>query len=124
MSTKFSLLPYAGHIGSPVIKVEDTNHFKQKQVTKFNNYVDKKFGELKKEFDELFEVYQLNEFMFSIPLRFEPIVGETYHVYQNETSKNFLSMIAPHECNFIYICSVKLNTEGQWVLLKGTFPKS
>ena len=59
-----------------------------------------------------------------IELRFEPIVGETYFVYQNEKSTNFLSMIAPHECKFLYICSVKLNTEGQWVLIDGTFPKN
>ena len=42
MNTKFNLLPYAGNVSSPVIKVEDTSHFKQKQVTKFNNFVDKK----------------------------------------------------------------------------------
>jgi hypothetical protein len=124
MSSKFSLLPYAGHIGSPVIKVEDTSHFKQKQVTKFNNFVDKKFEELKKQIDELSELYQLNEFIFGLELRFEPLIGETYHVYQNENSKNFLSMIAPHECNFLYICSVSLNTDGQWVLQNGTFPKN
>jgi len=52
------------------------------------------------------------------------LIGETYHVYQNENSKNYLSMIAPHECNFLYICSVSLNTEGQWVLQNGTFPKN
>ena len=124
MTTKFNLLPYAGNIGSPVITVEDTSHFKQKQVTKFNNFVDKKFHELKKQIDELSELYQLNEFIFSLELRFEPIIGETYYVYQKDNSKNFLSMIAPHECKFLYICSVKLNTEGQWVLIDGTFPKS
>ena len=124
MSSKFSLLPYAGHIGSQVIKVEDTSNFKQKQVTKFNNFVDKKFEELKKQIDELSELYQLNEFIFGLELRFEPLIGETYHVYQNENSKNYLSMIAPHECNFLYICSVSLNTDGQWVLQNGTFPKN
>ena len=124
MNTKFNLLPYAGNVSSPVIKVEDTSHFKQKQVTKFNNFVDKKFHELKQQIDELSQLYQLNEFIFSLELRFEHLIGETYHVYQNENSKNFLSMIAPHECNFLYICSVSLNTEGQWVLQNGTFPKN
>lgn len=123
MSTKFNLLPYPGHIGSPVIRVEDTNNYKQNQVAKFNHFVEKRFSELKKEIDELYELYELNEFMFSIHLRFEPIVGKTYHVYQSKNSENFLSMIAPHECNFLYICSVKLNTDGQWVLQSGTFPK-
>lgn len=123
MSTKFNLLSYPGHIGSPVIRVEDTSHFKQKQVVKFNNFVEKKFEELKSQIDELYETYQLNEFIFSIPLRFEPLVGVTYHVYQSKNSENFLSMIAPHECDFLYICSVKVNTDGQWVLQNGTFPK-
>ena len=122
--TKFNLLPYASNVGSPVIVVEDTDQFKRKQVTKFNNFVDKRFSELKSEMEKLVDVYKLNEFIFSIGLKFEPIVGETYYVYQNEKTINFLSMIAPHECKFLYICSVKLNTEGQWVLIDGTFPKS
>ena len=33
-------------------------------------------------------------------------------------------MIAPHECNFLYICSIILNTDGQWVLQGGTIPKN
>jgi len=122
--TKFNLLPYAGNISSPVITVEDTSHFKQKQVTKFNNFVDKRFLELQKQYNELKELYELNEFVFKIDRRFEPLVGEVYHVYQNDNSKNFLSMIAPHECNFLYICSITLNTDGQWVLQGGTIPKN
>ena len=122
--TKFNLLPYASNVGSPVIVVEDTDHFKRKQVTKFNNFVDKRFSELKSEMEKLVDAYKLNEFIFSIDLKFEPIVGDNYYVYQNEKTINFLSMIAPHECKFLYICSVKLNTEGQWVLIDGTFPKS
>jgi hypothetical protein len=124
VETKFNLLPYASNVGSPVIVVEDTNHFKRKQVTKFNNFVDKRFSELKSEMEKLVDAYKLNEFIFSIDLKFEPIVGDTYYVYQNEKTINFLSMIAPHECKFLYICSVKLNTEGQWVLIEGTFPKN
>ena len=122
--TKFNLLPYAGNISSPVITVEDTSHFKQKQVTKFNNFVDKRFLELQKQYNELKELYELNEFVFKIDMRFEPLVGEVYYVYQNDNSKNFLSMIAPHECNFLYICSIILNTDGQWVLQGGTIPKN
>lgn len=122
--TKFNLLPYAGNISSPVITVEDTSHFKQKQVIKFNNFVDKRFLELQKQYNELKELYELNEFVFKIDMRFEPLVGEVYHVYQNDNSKNFLSMIAPHECNFLYICSIILNTDGQWVLQGGTIPKN
>ena len=122
--TKFNLLPYAGNISSPVITVEDTSHFKQNQVTKFNNFVDKRFLELQKQYNELKELYELNEFVFKIDMRFEPLVGEVYHVYQNDNSKNFLSMIAPHECNFLYICSIILNTDGQWVLQGGTIPKN
>jgi glycosyltransferase involved in cell wall biosynthesis len=74
--------------------------------------------------EKLKELYELNEFVFKIDMRFEPLVGEVYHVYQNDNSKNFLSMIAPHECNFLYICSIILNTDGQWVLQGGTIPKN
>ena len=50
--TKFNLLPYAGHIGSPKIEPTDTSHFINKSLQKFNHHTETKFNELKKEFEE------------------------------------------------------------------------
>ena len=88
--TKFNLLPYASNVGSPVIVVEDTDHFKRKQVTKFNNFVDKRFSELKSEMEKLVDAYKLNEFIFSIELRFEPIVGEDTRKHYTSRKGEFL----------------------------------
>ena len=65
MNTKFNLLPYAGNVSSPVIKVEDTSHFKQKQVTKFNNFVDKKFHDLKQFFIKDLESFPENKDIYT-----------------------------------------------------------
>jgi hypothetical protein len=50
-------------------------------------------------------------------------VGDTYFLYKREENKYFLSMIAPTEWKMDYICTIQLNTDGQWVLLNGSYPK-
>jgi hypothetical protein len=115
--TKFNLIPYAGHIGSPKIEPVDTSHFINKSLQKFNHHSETKFNELKKEFEDFFEQFELNKLIYSTELRFEPIVGEVYHLYENQ-EKRFLSLIEPNMWKEPYICSVKLNSDGIWEKVK------
>lgn len=73
--------------------------------------------------EELVLSYNLNEVVYSSEIRFEPIVGDTYFLYKREGDKYFLSMIAPSEWKMNYICTIQLNTDGQWVLLSGSYPE-
>ena len=114
---KFNLIPYASHIGSPKIEPVDTSHFINKSLQKFNHHSETKFNELKKEFEEFFEQFELNKLIYSTELRFEPIVGEIYHLYENQ-EKRFLSLIEPNMWKEPYICSVKLNSDGIWEKVK------
>ena len=123
VGTKFNLLPFGSHVGAPKIIKPDTSAFLQSSTSKFNSLIKQKFEELKKEMEELVLSYNLNEFFYSSEIRFEPIVGDTYFLYKREENKYFLSMIAPTEWKMDYICTIQLNTDGQWVLLNGSYPK-
>jgi hypothetical protein len=70
------------------------------------------------------DLYKLNEEIYKSELRFEPVMGYTYHLYERKNGSKFLSMVAPSEWNMPYICSVTLNTDGQWVLQKGSSAKN
>lgn len=123
VETKFNLLPFGSNVAAPNITKEDVSVFLRQSTGRFNHYIDQKFLEIRSEMEELLNLYQLNEEIYSSELRFEPVVGYTYHLYTKKDGSKFLSLIAPNEWNMPYICSVTLNTEGRWVLQSGTYPK-
>lgn len=109
-------LAYATSLSAPNIRKEDVSVFLQQSGTKVNHFFDQKFNEIKGELQRLMELYDLNQIIYSSEIRFEPIMGYVYHLYERKDGTKFLSMISPSEWNMLYICTVRLNTDGQWVL--------
>ncbi len=93
---KPGLLPYPHHIGSAPIKVENTTTFVNRGVNKVNHEFKDRFERLRKEYESLLEEYEWNKIIYESDLRFEPVVGEIYHLYQNDVKK-FISLILSSE---------------------------
>jgi len=121
---KFNLLPYGSNVGAPNITKEDVSVFLQNSTTKYNHFVEQKFDELMTQMNNLVNSYKLNEVVYNSEIRFEPIMGDTYFLYERKNGQKFLSMITPQEWKMSYICTVRLNTDGQWVLIEGTYPNN
>ena len=51
----------------------------------------------------------------SFKFGFEPVIGETYHLYVGSDGKNFLSLISPNEWNRECLGSFQLTTEQKWI---------
>jgi hypothetical protein len=117
-------LEYGTNLTAPNIKKDDISVFLQQSGTKVNHFFDQKFTEIKNELERLVQLYELNQLIYSSELRFEPVMGYTYHLYEREGGNKFLSLVSPNEWNMPYICSVTLNTDGQWVLQNDSSVKS
>ena len=117
-------LEYGTNLTAPNIKKDDISVFLQQSGTKVNHFFDQKFTEIKNELERLVQLYELNQLIYSSELRFEPVMGYTYHLYEREGGNKFLSLVGPNEWNMPYICSVTLNTDGQWVLQNDSSVKS
>jgi hypothetical protein len=105
----------------PVIKPTDTTEFKNKSARSFEKTLTSKMEELKREYDNLVDNYNINKMVLDSEIRFDPKQGSLYHLYKREDNKKFLSIISPEEWNlgktdrgFIHIASVRLNSENQW----------
>lgn len=109
-----ALKPYATNVGAPVITTVDTVAWKNRNIHKVNKHISAKYKELKAEFDAMMSVYEYNNLIYASKFNFEPIMGETYHLYRHENEDTFLSMIAPNECNFDFIGSFYLDAELVW----------
>jgi len=110
-----SVLPYATNVGAPAIKHEDVDSWKARGINKVNHQLKSKFEELKEEFRLMIEEYRWNELVYSSKFNFEPVIGETYHLYTGDDGNVFLSLISPTEWNREHIGSFKYNHDNKWI---------
>ena len=52
--------------------------------------------------------------LYNAKFGFEPIIGETYHLYLNKKDELFLSIIEPSEWSIEYKGSFRLNSDKMW----------
>lgn len=112
------LLPYASNVGAPVIKVEDISLWKSANVLKVNKQLEKRFNELKEEYQKLVNEYKWNELVYNAKFNFEPVIGQTYHLYVGKNGNIFLSMINPNEWTYECIGSFSLDSNNKWNKIK------
>lgn len=108
------LLPYASNVGAPAIKVEDISAWKSVNAIKVNKQLETKFNELKAEYKKLVEEYRWNELVYNAKFAFEPVIGQTYHLYVGKDGNIFLSMINPNEWTYECVGSFTLDSNNKW----------
>ncbi len=109
-----SIKPYATGVGAPKITTPDTIAWKNTNIDKVNKQVKARYDELKVQFDALIEQFEYNNLVYQAKFNFEPIVGQTYHLYKDTKEQSFLSLIDPTECNFNHLGSFRLNADKMW----------
>ena len=91
------LKSYPTEIGSLNFKADDIDLFKLNKTSKLKNFYNQKFEEIKKEYISLMNDIEVNERLYKCKYSFEPIVGQTYHLYLKDDGTEFLSNISPEE---------------------------
>ncbi len=112
--------PYATNLGAPFITTVDTVAWKNRNICSANQLFSAQYFELKAAYEALMAQFEYNNLVYSAKFNFEPIVGNTYHLYQSISHGAFLSVIGPNECNFDFIGSFKLNADKLWERLDQT----
>jgi len=110
-----SLKPYATNVSAPAIKVTENITWKNRNIHKANKQIKTTYLELKAEYDKMIESLEYNNLVYNARFNFEPITGETYHLYRDSKDLPFLSIIKPEECSFDYVGSFYLNSEQLWI---------
>jgi len=111
------VIPYPTHVGAPKIEPQDLTAFKKHGLNKVDRVVKKKFDELVKEAETLQKSIQLQQEVYESRYKFEPIIGEIYHLYEDSDGGKSLSLIAPSEWNKKHLYSVILNSDMTWTKL-------
>lgn len=109
-----ALKPYATNVGAPVIRTENLAPWKNKGVGMLNAAMAAEYEEIRKQYQAMQERFEYNSLVYSAKFSFQPIVGQTYHLYTNKDDAPFLSILAPHECNFDHVGSFRLGSDYVW----------
>lgn len=81
---------------------------------KADKYFNSRLNELKREYESLIDEYQNTKLVYESDYNFQPIVGETYHLYEKKNGDVFLSIIQPNEWKQKYLGSYILLNNGVW----------
>ena len=109
-----ALRPYGTNLVAPMINPSDTVAWKNRCINKLNHKIKSELNELKDQYEALMKEFEFNQLIYDAKFSFEPIIGKCYHLYQRNNGETFLSIIAPHECDFDSLGSFYLNTDHIW----------
>ena len=119
VNLKPNLMEYPHHVGAPQIAPTDLSSFKKNGVYKVNKIFDTKYKELLREAETLQNSILLQQEVYESNYKFEPKIGEVYHLYDNGDGTKTLSLIGPTEWNKKHLYSVELNSDMTWTKLTG-----
>ena len=109
------IMPYGTDLGAPSIRPENIENWKNSKIIKVNKEFSNRYEFLKKQYDDLIEEFKWNDMLYRSKFNFEPVVGETYHLYCGKKGKNFLSLIEPNQWNKEHIGTFTLNFDNKWI---------
>jgi hypothetical protein len=114
VADKPGLLPYGTNVSAPSIKPVDLTTFKKNGLDKVNKVFDRRYKEIVEQAETLQKSFLITQTVYESKYKFEPIIGEIYHLYEDFDGGYSLSMISPLEWNKKHLYSVILNSDMTW----------
>lgn len=125
-----SILPYAHHVGSAIIKPIDKGKTKGLALSAMYDQTDMQLDQIREQVELLIQQanhihkrVDISEKIYQANMSFKPIIGNTYHLYERKNGEYTLSLIAPNEWGrskpMTFLASVKLLPDHTWEILEG-----
>lgn len=123
------LMAYAHSAGGAVIRPDDMGKVKGKSILAMRQQSERQLSQiyiqmstLAQQAKALRERVEVSERIYKTNMNFEPVLNETYYVYEKEDGSDVLSMIAPDEWGRSYkfsrfIAKVTMLADHTWEVL-------
>ncbi|MEO5912977.1 MAG: DUF2452 domain-containing protein [Luteolibacter sp.] len=108
-----AFLPYPVSTLSPPIIPNDLTSFKSRGISQVERELQQKLMEIREIYLQTIDHFNWNKLVYEADIQFEPIIGETYHLYEMRGRRQ-LSMVAPDQWAQKHLASVRLNADRQW----------
>ena len=109
-------MPYPVSTLSPPIIPNDLTSFKSRGISQVERELQQKLKEIREAYLQTIDHFNWNKLVYEADIQFEPIVGETYHVYEMRGRRQ-LSMISPDQWAQKHLASVRLDVDRQWKVI-------
>lgn len=106
----------ASRLGAKIVP-QDLTSFKTRGITKVERELQQELVELRERYLAVIDSFNWNKLIYESHYRFEPIIGETYYLYDVE-GRHTLSMIAPDQWHQRWVGSFRLNSDARWEVVK------
>jgi len=110
-----AFMPYPVSTLSPKIIPTDLSSFKSRGISEVERELQQKLTEIREEYLAAIDHFNSNKLIYEADINFEPIIGQTYHLYEVRGRK-LLSMIGPDQWYHKHLATVRLNIDRQWKL--------
>lgn len=123
-------LPYAHTVGGFQIKPIDKGKVKARALTAMEEQTQSQLNQIKEQIDvlarqakEIQKRVEVSQWIYMSEMGFEPLSGQTYHLYKKDNGKHVLSIIGPNEwgkkeCPFSeFVSSVRMLADHTWQIL-------
>ena len=111
-----AFLPYPVSTLSPPIIPTDLTSFKTRGISEVERDLQQKLTEIREDYLRAIDHFNWNKLVYEAEIRFEPIVGGTYHLYEMR-DRRMLSMISPEQWPHRHLATVRLNVDRQWLVV-------
>jgi Protein of unknown function (DUF2452) len=112
-----AFMPYPVSTLSPPIVPNDLTSFKSRGISEVERDLQQKLAEIREQYLRAIDHFNWNKLVYEAEIRFEPIVGGTYHLYEMR-GKRALSMISPDQWPHKHLATVRLNVDRQWQVVE------
>ncbi len=112
-----AFLPYPVSTLSPPIVPNDLTSFKSRGISEVERDLQQKLQEIREIYLQTIDHFNWNKLVYEADIQFEPIVGQTYHLYEMR-GRRLLSMISPLEWSQKHLATVRLNVDRQWKIVE------
>lgn len=112
-----AFMPYPVSTLSPPIIPNDLTSFKSRGISEVQRDLQQKLMEIREEYLRAIDHFNWNKLVYESEIRFEPVVGGVYHLYQMRTGRA-LSMISPQQWPHRHLATLRLNMDRQWLVVE------
>jgi hypothetical protein len=129
ITDKPSLLPYAHHVGSAIIRPMDKGRNKGNAMKAMYQQTGNQLQQIKEQVETLIKQAQviherisISEMIYKADVGVKPIVGEVYFLYEKSNCTYVLSMVSPEEWGkslpYSFVAEVNLLADHTWNIVR------
>lgn len=125
------ILPYGHHVGGFAIKPIDKGRVRSRALLAMEEQTNSQLKQiyeqieiLAKQAKDIQKRIDVSNWIYGSEIGFEPLTGQTYHLYLKDDDKHVLSMIGPNEwgrkeCPFKeFVATVRMMADHTWEVLR------